>query len=186
MSFERLACFVACFAVTGFAASTCDSLTSLKLLATTVTAAHSVEPGAFTPPTGSAAPYKSLPAFCRVQGVIAPSPDSHIEFEVWLPVSGWNGSYLGAGNGGFAGSISYPALAGPCARATRLVDRHRPHRQLPSTANGRSDTSRKSSTLATAPFTRPRRSPKPSSRRFMERTPAIPISTAVPTADARR
>jgi feruloyl esterase len=51
--------------------------------------------------------FKSLPAFCRVKGVIAPSGDSHIEFEVWLSASGWNGKYMGAGNGGFAGSISY-------------------------------------------------------------------------------
>lgn len=46
-----------------------------------------------------------------MQGVLTPSPDSHIEFEVWLPVSGWNGKYLGVGNGGFAGSIGYTALA---------------------------------------------------------------------------
>ena len=38
-----------------------------------------------------------------MQGVIQPSIDSHIEFEVWLPASGWNGKYLGVGNGGFAG-----------------------------------------------------------------------------------
>jgi feruloyl esterase len=48
-----------------------------------------------------------LPAFCRVQGVIRPSNDSHIEFEVWLPMSAWNGRYLGVGNGGAAGSIPY-------------------------------------------------------------------------------
>jgi feruloyl esterase len=61
------------------------------------------------------APFKSLPAFCRVQGVIQPSIDSHIEFEVWLPVSGWNRDYIGVGNGGLAGSIDYappPDLSG--------------------------------------------------------------------------
>jgi len=67
--------------------------------------------GAFAPPAGSPEPFKGLPAFCRVQGVIAPSADSHIEFEVWLPASGWNGKYLGVGNGGFAGSINYTGLA---------------------------------------------------------------------------
>ncbi len=56
--------------------------------------------------------FAKLPAFCRVQGVIAPSTDSHIEFEVWLPAAGWNGKYHGEGNGGFAGSINYSALAG--------------------------------------------------------------------------
>jgi hypothetical protein len=114
MIFERLTCFSACLALasaSGLAASTCESLTNLKLPSATITAAHPVDPGAFTPPAGPAAPFTKLPAFCRVQGVIAPSADSHIEFEVWLPVSNWNGRYLGAGNGGFAGSIWYPALA---------------------------------------------------------------------------
>jgi hypothetical protein len=94
-------------------AATCESLASLKLANTTFTAAQVVAAGAFTPPgapppNGPAlAAYKALPAFCRVQGVIQPSSDSHIEFEVWLPASGWNGKYLGVGNGGLAGSISY-------------------------------------------------------------------------------
>jgi feruloyl esterase len=94
-------------------AATCESLASLKLTNTTFTAAQVVEAGAFAPPgapppNGPAlAAYKALPAFCRVQGVIQPSSDSHIEFEVWLPASGWNGKYLGVGNGGFAGSINY-------------------------------------------------------------------------------
>src|SRR5262245_16294153 len=37
--------------------------------------------------------------------------DSHIEFEVWLPTSGWNGKYEGVGNGGFAGYINYRDMA---------------------------------------------------------------------------
>jgi len=75
-----------------------------------------VAAGAFQP---SAAPqigqatidYKKLPGFCRVQGVMQPSADSHIEFEVWLPASGWNGRYEGLGNGGFAGAIDFGGLA---------------------------------------------------------------------------
>ncbi len=71
-----------------------------------------VAAGAFAPPAGpKAAIFKNTPEFCRVSGVLTPSADSHIEFEVWLPVSGWNGKYLGVGNGGFAGSIGYTALA---------------------------------------------------------------------------
>ncbi len=118
MSFERPVCchprLVACFtllAATGFGASTCESIANLKLPGTTISAAQPVEPGAFAPPAGSAAPFKNLAAFCRVQGVLAPSSDSHIEFEVWLPASGWNGKYLGVGNGGFAGTINYAGLA---------------------------------------------------------------------------
>lgn len=55
--------------------------------------------------------YKKLPAFCRVLLKSQPSAESDIRIEVWLPGSGWNGKYRGQGNGGFAGSIDYGALA---------------------------------------------------------------------------
>jgi hypothetical protein len=94
-------------------AATCESLTALKLQATTITAAHIVAAAAFKPPTPTSPAvmksFESLPAFCRVQGVIQPSSNSHIEFEVWLPISGWNGKYFGVGNGGMGGSIIYNA-----------------------------------------------------------------------------
>ncbi len=51
-----------------------------------------------------------MPAFCRVAGTIAPTSDSNIAFEVWMPSSGWNGKFQGIGNGGFAGAIGYGAL----------------------------------------------------------------------------
>jgi len=112
---------LACGAVS---AATCEGLAELKLPNTAITAAQSVAPGAFTPPTGSAAPYKELPAFCRVTGVIKPANDSEIKFEVWLPSANWNGKLHGIGNGGFAGSISYTGLAGALARgyATASTD----------------------------------------------------------------
>jgi hypothetical protein len=96
------------------APATCDGLTSIKLSGATVTTAQMVAPGAVTLPTGvpSGRIYKELPEFCRVAGVIEPSSDSHIEFEVWMPPqSAWNGRYLGVGNGGFAGSLDYPDMA---------------------------------------------------------------------------
>src|SRR5215467_2884528 len=92
------------------AAATCESLASLSLPNTTIAKAESVAAGAFTPP-GGAAPMKNLPAFCRVTGSIQPSKDSDIQFEVWMPASGWNGKFEGVGNGGFAGAISYTGLA---------------------------------------------------------------------------
>jgi hypothetical protein len=111
MRIVRGVMFVSAFFVTGpVLAATCESLAALKLPATTITAAQLVPAGAFKPPPPASAAvlksFGSLPAFCRVQGVIQPSSDSHIEFEVWLPMSGWNGKYLGVGNGGFAGSIA--------------------------------------------------------------------------------
>jgi feruloyl esterase len=51
-----------------------------------------------------------LPAFCRVVAVARPSADSAINIEVWLPLAGWNGKFMGQGNGGFAGSINYRGL----------------------------------------------------------------------------
>jgi feruloyl esterase len=98
-------------------AAACDSLLTLKLSDTSITAAQNIAAGGFSPvgarPNDPAlAGYRSLPAFCRVQGVIQPSSDSHIEFEVWLPASGWNGKYLGVGNGGFAGSINIASREG--------------------------------------------------------------------------
>ncbi|HJZ68001.1 MAG TPA: tannase/feruloyl esterase family alpha/beta hydrolase, partial [Blastocatellia bacterium] len=97
-------------------AQSCEKLAEIKLANTTVTAAQPVAAGAFTPPAGSAAPFKGLPAFCRVTGVIKPTVDSDIKFEVWMPSSGWNGKFEGIGNGGFAGSITYEGLAGAVAR----------------------------------------------------------------------
>jgi feruloyl esterase len=104
------------FGASTVAAQSCERLTDLKPANTTITAAQTVAAGAFTPPTGPAAPFKELPAFCRVIGVIKPTTDSNIQFEVWMPVSGWNGKFQGIGNGGFAGYISHGELAGAVAR----------------------------------------------------------------------
>src|SRR5215472_15740654 len=95
-------------------ASTCESLSTLKLPDTTITSAQVVAAGAFELPSPAPNPavFKEAPAFCRVTAEIKPAKDSDIKIEVWMPVTGWNGKYQGVGNGGFAGSISYPALAG--------------------------------------------------------------------------
>ena len=98
---------------TGRAAS-CESLASLKLPDTAITFAAATPAGTFTPPYGAA--LENLPEFCRVTGRITPTGDSNIYFEVWLPASGWNGKFLGVGNGGFAGAIGYSGLAGNLKR----------------------------------------------------------------------
>lgn len=100
-------------------AGDCASLaTRLKLADTTITAAAPVAAGAFSPPgqgMGPPANYGALPAFCRVAGTIRPTPDSEINFEVWMPLSGWNGKFVGGGNGVWAGSIAYGDMVGPLA-----------------------------------------------------------------------
>ncbi len=98
------------------AAATCESLASLALPDTTITLAQPVGAGEFTPPAsrggrGPGAAFKALPAFCRVAATLKPTSDSDIKIEVWMPASGWNGKFQAVGNGGWAGAISYPAMA---------------------------------------------------------------------------
>lgn len=123
---------IVCVMLTAISASaaTCESVSNLKLENGEITSARDVAAGAFMPP-GSAAlqinvanVFNNLPAFCRVQGVIRPSSDSDIKFEVWLPAADWNRKYQGIGNGGFAGSIQYDGLADAIAHnyATAATD----------------------------------------------------------------
>ena len=92
-------------------ASDCGGLKALKLADTSITVAEAVTSGELKL-AGVQAPLRDLPAFCRVAGVLRPSSDSEIRFEVWMPAQGWNGRYLGVGNGGFAGSIGYDGFPG--------------------------------------------------------------------------
>ncbi len=105
------ALFFAAFAVCAlpaFAADACASLKTAQLHGTTITLAEHTETR-LTPPYGS--PISKLPGFCRVAGILRPTADSAIKFEVWMPEAGWNGRLLGTGNGGFAGSIYYDQMA---------------------------------------------------------------------------
>ena len=98
----------------GQPARMCESLMSLALADTTITAAEPVPAGPFQLPAngrGGAESSVMLPAYCRVSLVLTPSPDSHIESEVWLPDADWNGKYEEVGNGGFNGNIVYQAMA---------------------------------------------------------------------------
>src|SRR6266542_2040232 len=105
------------------AARSCEDLKSVTLADTVITSAQVVEAGAFTPPGGGRATppgavgaYARLPAFCRVAATVRPSSDSDIKVEIWLPQSGWNQKFQAVGNGGWAGTISYPALAAAIGR----------------------------------------------------------------------
>ena len=103
----------ACFTSALGTGRPCDSLVRLKLSNTMVMSAQTVPPGGFKAP---ATDFKDLPAFCRVGGIVRPAADSEIKFEVWMPVSSWNGRFQGIGNGGFAGSIQYGGLAAALRR----------------------------------------------------------------------
>ena len=107
------------------APASCAGLRSMSLPNVTISAAELVSPPASpgrgappaptaptTPPgagagraapTGPAAP--ALPEYCRVRLLLTPSSDSHINAELWLPSTTWNGRFMAVGNGGFGGSI---------------------------------------------------------------------------------
>jgi hypothetical protein len=111
-------------------AAPCAQLAELKLPHASITTAEEVAAGAFKPaaagggPGAAPADYSHLPAFCRVAGTLSPTTDSDIRFEVWLPASGWNGKFVGTGNGVWAGSIVISSMAEPLARgyATMATD----------------------------------------------------------------
>jgi feruloyl esterase len=111
--------------------ASCAQLARLDLPEATITMAEAVQPMAFRlPPTTIAprapggghgaggmalAPFNPKDTtnhvpFCRVAVTLKPSGDSNIKIEVWLPLSGWNGKLMGAGNFGWAGSIMYGGL----------------------------------------------------------------------------
>ena len=96
------------FAWPAAAQQTCENLTALKLPHTSVTSA--VIPPVVTFQT------TPIAAHCAVQAVMHPTSDSSIRFELWMPVSGWNGKYFQVGNGGWAGSIPVNSFAEPLSR----------------------------------------------------------------------
>jgi feruloyl esterase len=108
--------FMLAFAASPSSAATCESVSSRSLPHATVTTATTVAAGAFAPPQPGRGgrggnPYTNLPAFCRVAATLKPVTESDIRMEVWLPSAGWNGKLQVVGNGAYAGTISYPAMA---------------------------------------------------------------------------
>jgi feruloyl esterase len=100
-----LAPVFACLATAASAQTPCEKLKALSLPNTTVTAAESRRAGPFKDPARPELPAVILPAHCRIAAVLAPSSDSHIEMELWLPAD-WNGRFQAVGNGGWAGAMS--------------------------------------------------------------------------------
>ena len=89
-------------------AAPCEGLQSLALPETTIVSAALVPEGPFTPPSAPAtAKPLIVPAACRVVARVPPA----ITIEVWMPVANWNGKFQAVGGGGFAGVISYGAMA---------------------------------------------------------------------------
>jgi len=119
-----------------YAQSNCDQLKSLSLPDTSFSTVATVAAGPYRAPAqnadgggvapgrgaaapagrggagrgGPQAPPLILPSYCRVAATLKPSSDSDIKMEVWMPEN-WNGKIEVVGNGGWAGVISYAAMA---------------------------------------------------------------------------
>ncbi len=97
------------------AQQSCESLKSVRIPNVTITSATAGSPGFKLPAQSgftNAPPREVRKAFCRIEAYSAPTSDSHIGIEVWLPVAAdWNGNFLAAGNPGFIGSLSSSGLA---------------------------------------------------------------------------
>ncbi len=89
--------------------STCEEIGKLNLDNVAITASEEVPAGDYQIPDSPLA--VKLPSHCSVKVILTPSSDSHIEMELWMPSTNWNGKFLALGNGGWAGSISYAAMA---------------------------------------------------------------------------
>jgi Tannase and feruloyl esterase len=76
-----------------FAGQDCAALANLKIEDTNLLSAAEV------PASGG------LPAYCRVLGYVRPA----INFEIKLPLQGWNGKFYMVGCGGFCGTIDSEA-----------------------------------------------------------------------------
>jgi Tannase and feruloyl esterase len=88
-------------------ATRCASLKGLRLEQTQIVAAdyHSAGHDLSWRTLLIGIPWIQVPASCRVKLVLTPSTDSHIESEVWMPTTEWNGRLWSVGNGGLAGSV---------------------------------------------------------------------------------
>jgi feruloyl esterase len=104
-------------------AQSCEQLSNLISPTVSITVAKTIRAGTFTP-TDSKDAIPKLPAFCRVVVRLAPTSDSNISTEIWLPVSEWNGKFLAMGSGGWGGSLSYDDMADALRRgyATSATD----------------------------------------------------------------
>ena len=110
----------------------CSELASAALSNVAITRAEFVPTGGFRAPgatAGSAAAgvFADLPAFCRVGATLTPVEGSEITMELWLPAIGWNGKFLGAGNGGFAGAVLHAPMAAGLARGYAVANNDTGH-----------------------------------------------------------
>ncbi len=120
------------------ATARCESLTNLvveetQVINSSIVPANEFMPSGFTESIAT-------PEFCRFQAISEPA----VRFEVWMPLSNWNGKFQVVGNGGMAGTISYAAMGAAIRRgyATASTDTGHEAGPIPfdaSWASGRMD-----------------------------------------------
>jgi feruloyl esterase len=103
----------------------CESIASVAGPDTRITGVERIAPGAFKMTAPPAVPvphdFSKMPAFCRVTATVSPVAESEIKMELWMPLTGWNGKFVGVGNGGFSGAIWYFQMIEPLERGYAVV-----------------------------------------------------------------
>jgi feruloyl esterase len=106
---QALPILISAFVPSLFAQMPCASLAQVKLEHAEITSSVAMDEGPL-PGTGK------MPALCIVKAVAKPTSDSQIGFQVWLPLTNWNGKFEQVGNGGWAGTIPASAMIDPLRR----------------------------------------------------------------------
>ena len=91
--------------------SSCSSLATFAFPNATINSATSMPGGPYVAPDAWHLVFTNLPPYCMVSATISPTSDSSIGVQVWMPTEGYNGRYLGTGNGGYAGGFFQSELA---------------------------------------------------------------------------
>jgi feruloyl esterase len=99
-------------AIAASTAAACQSITAPSVPGAAVQSISGVVVAAGTDPDPGGTPIPGVPEHCAVSLYLThPGADDHVLVEVWLPTSGWNGSFEGTGGGGYVAGEFDTALA---------------------------------------------------------------------------
>ena len=104
----------------------CERLVALSIPDTTIASAETVAAGAFNSSPQDPS-FKTLPAFCRVVGVVHRANDTGVKFEAWLPLQNWNGEFRPAASGFAGGAITYTTMAANLRQGWATASTNRGH-----------------------------------------------------------
>lgn len=88
-----------------------QKIREIQLEGETTTAVELVEEAEFNLIPGM--PMGTVPEHVKVSVQCKPEEGSTINIEIWLPTEGWNGAFLGTGNGGAAGMVVHFVMIDP-------------------------------------------------------------------------